>query len=276
MALKDILTTGTYADEMVIALPDGSSATIGEMRSMASTERAALLARAQQLELAEQGVMTRVTKLREANLLDDQMNPVIPTARQVEQHVAAATGMDESDPLFGPLVKETRAAAKAQAEQLAAMQRQVAQIAQATQQAVKGYLDDNYNSVFQREVAALPEPIRSKVTLEQAVNFATKRNLTDDLGRLDIHEAVDRLTWDARKEAELSTVKVQKAEIDEGRKALEAMQRPGVHGPRIPDTGFKGVDDKGKTLSLDEAIAAAGQDDEIWSGISKYAGVGQA
>jgi hypothetical protein len=271
MALKDILSTGTYADDMVIALPDGSSATVGEMRSMAATERAALLQRAQQLELAEQGVMQRVTKLREANLLDDQMNPILPSNRQVAQHVAATTGMDENDPLFGPLVKETKALIAAQAAELAGMKTQLSQIAQATQQAVKGYLGDNYSATFQTELAALPESIRGKVTLEQVVDFATKRKLTDDLGRLDIRSAVDRLTWEARKAAELESVQARKVEVEEGRKALEAMQRPGVHGPRVSDTGFKGVDDKGKTLSLDEAIAAAGNDDEIWKSAAQWA-----
>lgn len=269
MALKDILTSATYADDMVIAMPDGSSATVGEMRGLAAAERQALLARSQQLELAEQGVMQRVTKLREANLLDENMNVV--TTRQVAQHVAATTGMDENDPLFGPLVKEVKGEMAKLTEMVTGLKTQLGQVTQATQQAVKGYLDDSYNSVFAREQAALPEAIRGKVTLEQAVDFATKRKLTDDLGRLDIHEAVDRLTWDARKEAELSTVKAQKTEIDEGRKALEAMQRPGVHGPRTIDTGFKGTDDKGKTLSLDEAIAAAGNDDEIWKSAAQWA-----
>lgn len=270
MTLQEILANAKYADDMAIALPDGTAFTLGEARTLAATERQALLTRAQTLEQAEQGVMQRVTKLREANLLDDQFNPIV-TTRQVAQHVQEQTGMDENDPLFGPLVKQTKALMAAQAEQITQLRQQVGQIAQATQQAVKGYLGDNYSATFQSEVAALPEAIRGKVTLEQAVDYATKRKLTDEIGRLDIRSAVDRLTWDARKEAELTSVQTQKQEIADGRKALEAMQRPGVHGPRVADTGFKGTDDKGKTLSLDEAIAAAGNDDAIWASAAQWA-----
>jgi hypothetical protein len=267
--LKDILTTGTYADDLVIALPDGSSATVGEMRQLATSERQALLARQQQLELAEQGVLERVTKLRTAGLLDDKMEVVVPSRRQVADHVRETTGMDENDPLFGPMVKEVRAEmAKIQAV-VEEVKGQVAQVRTVTQQAMKGYLDDNYNSVFAREQAALPEGIRNQVKLEQAIKFATDRKLLDEHGRLDIHAAVDRLTWDARKEAELAEVTAKKTELTKDREALAAMQRPGVHGPRILDTGFKGTDDKGKTLSLDEAIAAAGQDSELWNTVGK-------
>lgn len=272
MALKDILTSGTYADDMVLSLPDGTTATVGEMRSMAATERAALLQRSKDLETAEQGVMQRVTTLRNAGLLDDQMQPI--TQRQVERHVAEATGMDEDDPLFGPLVRQTRAeiaAIKTAAEtEITGLKNQVAQIGNATRQAMQGYLGDHYSATFSREQAALPEAIRSKVTLEQAVKYATDRKLMDDVGRLDISAAVDRLTWEPRKESERAALEAKGAEVAEQRKSLAAMQRPGFHGPSTHGTGFKTTDDKGRTLSLDEAIAAAGNDDQIWASAAQF------
>jgi hypothetical protein len=222
------------------------------------------------LEQAEQGVMQRVSTLRQAGLLDNDLNPVIPTRQQVAQHVTEQTGMDENDPLFGPLVRQTQAQAAKQAAEITELRQQVQRIATATQQAVKGYLGDNYHSTFQREVAALPESIRGKVTLEQAVNFATERKLTDDVGRLDIASAVDRLTWDARKEADKAELVKSGERLAEDKKALASMSRPGINGPRVADTGFKTTDDKGHTLSLDDAIAAASQDDQIWASAAQY------
>src|ERR1700692_690854 len=268
MALKDILASGQYPDDFVLAMPDGSSATIGEMRSMAASERQALIARSQALETAEAGVMERVTKLRNAGLLDDRMEPVI-ARRDVAAHVTAQTGLDENDPLFGPLVRQTQQQLAAMRAEVDAVKAQGAAVANATRQAMQSYLGDTYTQQFAREQQALPEALRSKVTLEQAVDFATKRKLTDEAGRLDISAAVDRLTWDARKEVERKDLEAKGAELADQKKALTNMQRPGVTGPKVADTGFKATDDKGRTLSLDEAISAAAQDDDLWASAAK-------
>lgn len=275
MALKDILTSGKYADDMVLSLPDGTTASVGEMRSMAAEERRALVARSQALEAAEAGVLTRVNTLRQNGLLDENMQPVSRvTTRQVEDHISSTTGMDENDPLFGPLVKETKAqiaAIKSASDaEIAKLRAEMGAVSGATRQAIQGYLGDNYASQFSTEVATLPESIRSGVTLEQAVAFATSKRLMDEQGRLDIRGAVDRLTWDARKADEMAKVTTQKAELDENRKMLAQMQRPGSVGPRAQNTGFKTTDDKGRTLSLDEAIAAAANDDQIWGAAAQY------
>ena len=50
MALKDILTQGKYADDIVLSLPDGTTATVGEMRALEAEERSKLIQRAQVLE----------------------------------------------------------------------------------------------------------------------------------------------------------------------------------------------------------------------------------
>lgn len=280
MALKDILTSAKYGDDIVLSLPDGTTATVGEMRSMGAHERQALISRQSALEAAEQGVMTRVNALKQAGLLDDQLNPV--TTRQataaIRSEVSAATGLNENDPLFGDLVKEFRselAKVKTEAAQeITTLKSQYGQLAGATTQAVKGYLDDFYRATFATELGKLPESIRADVKLDAAIDYASKRKLTDEVGRLDIAGAIDRMTWEARKTHELTAVSKSAEQVKKDREALAAMQRPGVRTTahtKAATEGFSPVDDKGRTKSLDEVIAAAGMDDDLWNSIGRSA-----
>jgi len=270
MALKDILTNGKYADDMVLSLPDGTTATVGEMRGMEAAERNALLKRQRDLESAEQGLLQRTNSLRQAGLLDEQLNPI--TTREIKQQITASTGLDESDPLFGPMVKETKAEiARLQAEhkaELDAIKAQVGKIAGATQQAVQGYLGDFYDATFTRSLSTLPEPVRKDVKLEDAIKFATDRKLLDASGRLDIASAVDRMSWDRVKDYERSQIAKESQQLTEEKKSLAQMSRPGLNGPRVTKPskeGFSPVDEKGRTKSFEEALAAAQDDDQIWT-----------
>lgn len=275
MALKDILTNAKYADDMVLNLPDGTTATVGEMRGMEAQERNALINRQRQLEAAEQGLLQRTNALRQAGLLNENLEPV--TTREIKQQVTATTGIDENDPLFGPLVKETKAElARIQAEhkaELEAIKKQVGQVAGATQQAVQGYLGDIYEASFSKTISTLPEPAREGLKLEDAIKYATERKLTDSFGRLDIPAAVDRLSWDKVKQYERQNISKEAATVADEKKALAQMNRPGLNTPRtlkpVKD-GFSPVDEKGRVKSLDEAISAAADDDALWESAAKY------
>ena len=281
MALKDILNSAKYGDDIILSLPDGTTATVGEMRGMGAGERKVLLDKQASLEAAEQGIYQRVQTLKNAGLLDDNLHPVTSrqTTAQIKQEITAATGLDESDPLFGPILKEMKAEfarVKAEsAQEIATMKSQYGQLAGATQQAVKGYLDDFYKATFLTEVSKLPEDVKANVKLADANDFANKRKLLDDNGRLDISAAIDRMTWDARKEHERKEISGESARVKADREALAQMQRPGVRVAQITKgtkEGFSPVDDKGQTKSLDEAIAAAGMDDELWNSALKFTG----
>lgn len=270
MALKDILTNAKYADDMVLSLPDGTTATVGEMRGMEAGERNAILKRQRDLEAAEQGLLQRTNSLRQAGLLDDQLNPV--TTREIKTAITSQTGLDETDPLFGPLVKETKAEiARIQAAhkaELDELKSQVGKIAGATQQAVQGYLGDYYDATFTKSLTSLPEPVRKDVKLEDAIKFATDRKLLDASGRLDIASAVDRMSWDKVKDYERSQISKESAQLNEEKKSLSQMSRPGLNGLRVTKPskeGFSPVDDKGRTKSFEEALAAAQDDDQIWA-----------
>src|SRR6516225_4602754 len=276
MALKDILANAKYADDMVLSLPDGTTATIGEMRGFTASERSALINRDESLRAAEAGLSNRVNRLREAGLLDDQLNPVLSSKadREVRQTVTQQTGIAEDDPLFGPLlqqVKREMAAISGQMKtELESLSNSVRQIGGVTQQAVKGYLGDHYDQVYKTSRAALPESVRDKYPLDKVIEYASQRQLTDQVGRLNIARALDQMSRDDVKAAERKDFESSRKQLEEDRQALSQMGRPQPSGPRH-NTGFKGTDDKGRTLSLDEAIAAAGNDSEIWDQALKTA-----
>lgn len=275
MALKDILTNAKYGDDIVLTLPDGTTASLGEMRALEANERKALLGRQQSLEQAEAGIMQRITSLRQAGLLDENLNPVVPSQTSIKQHVTQATGLTEDDPLFGDVVKAMKAElatvrSEAQKE-IDAMKAQMGQLAGVTKQAVSGYLNDFYGTTFAKESSALPEDIRKDLKLESAIEYATQHNLMDKMGRLDIASAVDRMTWEDRKKLEMSKVQAESKKVQENREALAQMQRPGGQRSAKPVEGqFNPMNEKGQPKSFEDAIAAAAQDDELWSSALKY------
>src|SRR6516162_880861 len=276
MALKDILANAKYADDMVLSLPDGTTATVGEMRGYTADERSALIQRDESLRAAEAGLSNRVNRLREAGLLDDQLNPVLSTRaeREVKQAITQQTGITEEDPLFGPLLKQVKTEMAAISSQMKAelegLSNSVKQIGGVTQQAVKGYLGDHYDQVYKSARGSLPESLRDKYPLDKVIEYATQRQLTDQVGRLNIARALDQMSWEDVKAAQQKDFAASRKQLEEDRQAMTQMGRPQPSGPRH-NTGFKGVDDKGKTLSLDQAIAAAANDSEIWDQALKTA-----
>jgi hypothetical protein len=265
---------------MVLSLPDGSTATVGEMRGYTASERQALIQRDESLRAAEAGLTQRVNRLREAGVLDDQLNPVItPKAeREVRQTITAQTGISEDDPLFGPLLSQVKREMAAVSEQmkseLQTLSNSVKQIGGVTQQAVKGYLGDHYDQVYRSAKSALPESLRDKYPLDKVIEYATQHQLTDPVGRLNIARALEHMSWDEVKASQQKDFESSRKRLEEDRQTLAQMGRPQPGGPRH-NTGFKGVDDKGKTLSLDQALAAAANDNEIWEQAAKSAGLVQ-
>ena len=116
MALKDILSNGKYTDDMILNLPDGSTVNVGEIRALPAAERQALTSQIEQrqntLGQAELAFAGKFQKAIEAGWMDQNGN-IVPPARQqaqptVAQVRAAAAqelGVDENDPLLGPVVK---------------------------------------------------------------------------------------------------------------------------------------------------------------------------
>lgn len=283
MAIKDILSNSKYADDMVLSLPDGTTFTLGDARQMNAQDRQRLTERAQQLEAAEAGVMSRVNSLRQAGLLDDQLNPVAvrQSDAQLRREITAQTGIDEGDPLFGPVLKQVKqemaGVRDAFTKEVETLKSQLGAVTGATKQAIGSYLNDVYSSTYDRTVSTMPEDLRSKYSLKDAIAYANEHKFLDANGRLEIDRALDRMSWEDRKALELAKVRKDSEALNAQRKELASMQRPGVAGQNVGKntTGFDPMTDKGRVKSIDEAIAAAASDDELWNSALRFTGTVQ-
>lgn len=275
MALKDILNDRTkYADDMIVTLPDGTTATLGEYRSLDASDRNALIQRQNTLAQAEQVLAQRVNALLESGLVNPDLTP-----RQIEQQnrqTAASTfGLREDDPLLGEVAKEMKRLqdqSEARAKTLQdTFDAKLKELNGVVAKAVGVNLNDHYTRQFSSELSALPEDIRGKVKYEDALKYAEENRLMDAAGRYDITRAVDRLTWDAKKEHEMKAIRAQ-ALIDAEKAAAVARMKPssglrtepakkeGSFDPMTTDNG------RSRTKTLDEVLADAAKDVDLWTG----------
>src|ERR1700679_2308290 len=143
MALKDVLNSSKYGDDMVIALPDGSSATFGELRAIEAEERSKLNERANLLGQAE---VEFATRFQQAVGSIQREAPVEDTTRRAA--AAAAYGLDENDPLLGQVVREMKRIETENASKFTEMQKQheaqVSKLSGIVAKVTGEYLNDNY------------------------------------------------------------------------------------------------------------------------------------
>jgi hypothetical protein len=307
MALKDILSNAKYADDMVLNLPDGSTVNVGEIRALPVAERQALTAQIEQrkntLGQAELAFAAKFQKALEAGWLDENGNIVPParqtvaqpTVAQVRAAAAAELGVDENDPLLGPVVKMFKQELATRDQTLTELRAEMAKmpgqfdslkstltdglgrVTGVVNTSVGRYLNDQYQSQFASATKDLPAGV--KVGYEDAFKFATEKNLKDKDGFLQIDQAVDRLTWDARKKAELeaerqSLISKTTKELEEKNKIAtltppsrnplqsQARVKDGEFNPFNERTDSKG--NKVKTVkSFEEAMSEAMNDDDV-------------
>jgi hypothetical protein len=139
------------------------------------------------------------------------------------------------------------------------------------------YLNDQYQSQFAAATKDLPKGVT--VDYEAAYKYASEHQLKDKDGFLQVADAVDRLTWDARKKVErdewkaAETIKLTKAIEDKGKLAslTPPQSRNPLHTTSAKDGEFdpfnERTDAKGNKVkvvkSFDEAMAAAMSDEDV-------------
>jgi len=274
MALKDILNSGKYGDDIVLSLPDGTTATVGEMRSLSQEERQHLMQRQQLVEQAELAIAQKFQQLQQQGAIVPNTPNMSDT--QIRNAAANEYGLDPNDPLLGPIVREFKSELAKRDQTLTAMKNEfgeaLKQITGVVQTAVGANLEERYQTDFQRATQGLPSGVR--VDYEKAFEFASKQGLKDKWGRLDINAAVDRLTWEERKAAELESIREKAAQEAESKARMATATRPRVSSPdnHRSKTDFtpveKIVDPKtGRTRevvkSFDQALAEATNDEAL-------------
>jgi hypothetical protein len=278
MALKDIISSAKYADDIVFSLPDGTTATIGEIRALPSEERQQLLQRQQTVSDAEMALARKVQQAVAAGWMTDKGEIVAPakhTDAELRRAASAETGLDEGDPLLGPVVKEMKAELAKRDTVLKTMQDEfktsIATITNVVKSAVGANLDERYQSEFSRATKDLPKDI--KVEYEGVFNYATENGLKDKFGRLDIARAVKFMTFDDVMKHERKSVREEVSRDLEQRNRVATATRPRTASPehhreKTDFNPFNEVTDAhGKKVqrakSFDEALAEAQGDDQL-------------
>jgi len=308
MALKDILSNAKYADDMILNLPDGSTVQVGEIRALPVAERQALTAQIEQrqntLGQAELAFASKFQQAVQAGWLAQDGKVVAPVA-QTQQTTPTTTelraaaqveyGLSDDDPLLGPVVKQMKAELAKRDQEMAALRADMAKIpgqfdglkstltdglskvTGVVNTSVGRYLNDQYQSQFAAATKDLPKGVT--VDYEAAYKYASEHQLKDKDGFLQVADAVDRLTWDARKKAErdewkaAETIKLTKAIEDKGKLAslTPPQSRNPLHTTPAKDGEFdpfnERTDAKGNKVkvvkSFDEAMAAAMSDEDV-------------
>lgn len=277
MALKEILNSAKYGDDMVLQLPDGSTATVGEMRSLSAEDRQSLQQRQQLVEQAELAIAAKVQEFQKAGLLGPNGQVQVPkNDAEIRQAAASEFGLDPNDPLLGPIVKEFKSEMAKRDTAIESMRadfsKAVKEITGVVQTAVGANLKETYERDFQRAVSELPDGV--KVDKQAAFDYATKLGLKDEFGRLDMGAAVDRLTWEDRKKAELAKLTETATETATKKTQLAAATRPRVSGPEAhrEKTDFNPFEtvkdprtgkDRQVPKSFDQALAEASNDEAL-------------
>ena len=317
MALKDILSNGKYTDDMILNLPDGSTVNVGEIRALPAAERQALTSQIEQrqntLGQAELAFAGKFQKAIEAGWMDQNGN-IVPPARQqaqptvaeVRRAAAAELGVDENDPLLGPVVKMFKQELAARDQTLTELRAEMAkmpgqldslkttltnsigQVTGVVNTSVGRYLNDQYQSQFAAATKDLPKGVT--VGYEDAYKYASERQLKDKDGFLLINEAVDRLTWKDRQKAELESERA--ALIAKTTKDLEEknkiatltppQSRNALHTAPVKDGEFnpfnERTDSKGNKVkvvkSFEEAMGEAMHDDDVLKSAMQTASFG--
>jgi hypothetical protein len=311
MALKDILSNAKYSDDMILNLPDGSTVNVGEIRALPVAERQALTAHIEQRQnTLGQAELVFASKFQQAVqagwLVPDAKGEYVvaprasaaaaqPTVAQIRTAAAAEMGVDENDPLLGPVVKMFKQELATRDQTLTEIRAEMAKmpgqfdslkstltdslgkVTGVVNTSVGRYLNDQYQSQFAQATKDLPKGV--SVGYEDAYKYASERQLKDKDGFLLINEAVDRLTWKERQKAELAAeradliAKTTKDLEEQSRiKTLTPPQsRNALHTAPVKDGEFnpfnERTDSKGNKVkvvkSFEEAMSEAMSDDDV-------------
>jgi hypothetical protein len=266
----DILADKSIPDDFALNV-NGETMTLGSMREYDRDSRGELTrqltAREQEFTKREKlindasiGMATMLERVGQATGLtpDELLQGKMPAKKEV----AAAAGVDESDPLVGSLVKDIKAL-RAELGQVRAGQEDLRK--NALGPIVNTYLNDYYENRWERLAPSLPEG--SKLERQAALEYAQKNGYKDANGRWDLSKAIKDLTYDDRVKLEAKKMATAERKKMEDEFALRSVQRPHQLGQKVkPDKSV--LNEKGQVKSLDEVWTDAQNDAELWRGLS--------
>lgn len=274
----------TFGDDMVISLKDSegkeTTYTLGDLREYNEEHEGSLLESLEERETAlktekqnlERGQesLSQIVMALAADTGEDVNTLVarLKTGKKAtKKEVSKATGMSEDDPLFGDVFKQVNEFRGETDTKIQSLVKIIDNIRAATVNVTNTYLDDFYESRFERAMANVPEKakkeLKAQLTVESVRKMAEKSGYKDDKGRLVLSKAIDDLVspYRAAEQEEQLRTKIRKELEDEQRMA--SIPKPGQGGPQR-----KATIDVSKSMDpLGDAMAAAANDDEMWNSL---------
>lgn len=276
--------TDNFADDMNIAIKqaDGTEITysLGDLRQYNEDHEGSLLANLESREKAVKADAANVEAAKRELLStyeEIQRGAGNPGGRAVARAAAGKkvtaadlaedTGLDETDPIVGSLVKEINNLKANQKTESDGLKGTVVQLQNVIKNVLGTYLEDSYQTQFaglQSDINKLPEKVRKTYTYDELKKHAEENKLMDKAGRLDLRKAFRERAADQLKDVEFEE-RLTKAKKDwENEARMANVQHPRRAGSTITQPEF----DVSKSKDpIGDAINLAMKDDELWNGI---------
>jgi len=283
---KDIFSDkNAYPDDFVIEVKgktgDPMSYNLGELRTYNTEHEGSLLrtltTREQELATREQTMTAAQQSLVElATVIEEATGkPITEVAKEFQankgkitkKQAAEATGLDENDPILGPIVKQFNTLKTEAETRESTLTNEIKQLKTILGTALRVNLDDHYRDRFSR--LKIPKGAEKEITLQSLLNTAKDRNLQDPSGRYDIEEAFQRLAGPHLQKEHDEQVRKDERERLLNEQRMANIPHPGRAGSGLP----KPTIDVSKSKDpLGDAFNAAMQDEELWKGITGVTG----
>jgi len=276
--LKDILADKSIKDDVVFTLASGQTTTIGELRALSAENQSALSKRETDLAAKEKAFQEQLKNLQLAQAETARLYKEVMEGKakggdegRNNQPEDPFKGLNESDPVIGPLIKAHRS----QQAAFEKLQRDVlAPLVNSQAQMARSYLEDRLEQMY---MDLVPEAKRTEITYDGLLKAANDNKYVTRGGIPDLRRAYRDLTTKPMTQADIDAA-VKAAEErgrEAGRKeAAPRLPRPSANTGSVrlesPD-GFRPKALTSVSAALDEALAAAAKDDSIWKSVDNLA-----
>jgi hypothetical protein len=200
--------------------------------------------------------------------LEDVTNGKTITTANAKKVAAGATGLDPNDPILAPVIAQIT---ELKDKEIAGLNAKIGDLSKAVGMALKVNLDDHYEREYGEISKTMPKDAMKDLDLNKVLKYAGDNKIMDRHGRFNLKKATDEMTADTRRAAEIAEAEERgrRKAIEEGQ--IASVSRPGARAAHLTNSP-KNTD--GSTKTIEQAMADAANDPDIWKNALATAGTG--